>query len=53
MKLKTNVIVGAIFALLLAFVYFHEIKGDKSAARRQSVQSSWLTLKSQRWNGSL
>ena len=38
MKLKTNVIVGAIFALLLAFVYFHEIKGGQE--RRQAAERS-------------
>ena len=38
MKLKTNVIIGAIFALLLAFVYFHEIKGGQE--RRQAAERS-------------
>ncbi len=38
MKLKTNIIIGAIFALLLAFVYFHEIKGGQE--RRQAAERS-------------
>ena len=38
MKLKTNIIIGAIFALLLAFVYFYEIKGGQE--RRQAAERS-------------
>ena len=38
MKLKTNIIIGAIFALLLAFVYFHEIRGGQE--RRQAAERS-------------
>ena len=38
MKLKTNIIIGAIFALLLTFVYFHEIKGGQE--RRQAAERS-------------
>ena len=38
MKLKTNIIIGAIFALLLSFVYFHEIKGGQE--RRQAAERS-------------
>ena len=38
MKLKTNIVIGAIFALLLAFVYFHEIKGGQE--RRQAAERS-------------
>jgi len=38
MKLKTNIIIGAIFALLLAFVYFYEIRGGQE--RRQAAERS-------------
>ena len=38
MKLKTNIIIGAIFAFLLAFVYFYEIKGGQE--RRQAAERS-------------
>ncbi len=38
MKFKTNLVIGAVFALLLAFVYFHEIKGGEE--RRQEAERS-------------
>ncbi len=38
MKFKTNLVIGAVFALLLAFVYFYEIKGGQE--RRQEAERS-------------
>ena len=38
MKFKTNVAIGAVFVVLLAFVYFYEIKGGEE--RRQEAEKS-------------
>ncbi len=38
MKFKTNLVIGVIFALLSAFVYFHEIKGGQE--RREAAERS-------------
>ena len=38
MKFKTNIAIGAVFAALLAFVYFYEIKGGEE--RRQEAEKS-------------
>ena len=38
MKFKTNLVVGAVFAVLLAFVYLYEIKGGEE--RRQAAEQS-------------
>ncbi len=38
MKLKTNVAIGTVFLVLLAFVYFYEIKGGEE--RRQAAEKS-------------
>ncbi len=38
MKFKTNVAIGAVFVVLLAFVYFYEIKGGEE--RRQAAEKS-------------
>jgi hypothetical protein len=38
MKFKTNLVVGAVFAALLAFVYLYEIKGGEE--RRQAAEQS-------------
>ena len=38
MKFKTNAVIGAVFLVLLAFVYFYEIKGGEE--RRQEAEKS-------------
>ena len=38
MKFKTNVVIGAVFVVLAAFVYFYEIKGGEE--RRQEAEKS-------------
>ncbi|MBT4503796.1 MAG: DUF4340 domain-containing protein, partial [Gemmatimonadetes bacterium] len=40
MKFKTNLVIGAVFAALLAFVYFYEIKGgeERKAAAEKSKE---------------
>ena len=38
MKFKTNIAIGAVFVVLLAFVYFYEIKGGEE--RRQEAEKS-------------
>ena len=38
MKFKTNAVIGAVFVVLLAFVYFYEIKGGEE--RRQAAEKS-------------
>jgi hypothetical protein len=45
MSLRTNLVVGAVFAALLAFVYFYEIKGGEERAAEASTAKELLSFR--------